>query len=69
MKPNVGTVDKIIRIAIAIIIAILFFTGSITGTTGIILFVLALVFLLTAIVNFCPLYSIIGLSTNKSTKE
>jgi hypothetical protein len=69
MKPNIGTVDKIIRIAIAIIIAILFFTGSITGTAGIVFLILSVVFLLTAIVNFCPLYKALGFSTRKQENK
>jgi hypothetical protein len=69
MKPNIGSADKIIRIAIAIIIAILFFTGSITGTAGIVFLILSVVFLLTAIVNFCPLYKALGFSTRKQENK
>lgn len=63
MKKNMGTADRIIRVIIAAIIAILFFTKVITGTLGIILLVLAVVFVLTSLVSFCPLYLPLGIST------
>jgi fatty acid desaturase len=63
MKKNMGSTDRIIRIALAVIIAALFFTNTITGTLGIVLLVLAGVFLLTSIVSFCPLYAPFGLKT------
>lgn len=69
MKPNLGSADKIIRMVVAIIIAALFLTGKITGTAGIVLLILAAVFLLTALINFCPLYKIFGISTNQSKKS
>lgn len=65
MKKNMGTVDKTIRIIIALIIGILFFTKVITGTLGIILLVLAIVFLITSFVSFCPLYTLVGCNTCK----
>jgi chromate transport protein ChrA len=63
MKKNMGTADKTIRILVAAIIAILFFTNVISGILGIILLVLAGVFVLTSFISFCPLYTIFGLST------
>ena len=60
-----GSVDKILRTAIAVIVAILFFTGVISGLLGTILLVLAVVFLLTSLVGFCPLYTIFGIKTCK----
>ena len=65
MKKNMGTVDKAIRVIVAIVIGVLYFTGQITGTAAIILGVLAVVFLLTSLVGTCPLYLPIGLSTKK----
>lgn len=56
MKKNMGTMDKIVRIVIAVIIAALFFSGQISGTFGIVLLILAAVFVLTSLVGFCPLY-------------
>jgi Protein of unknown function (DUF2892) len=63
MKKNMGSIDRILRIVVAFAIAALYFTNVISGTLGIILMVLAGVFLLTAFVSFCPLYVPFGLST------
>ena len=65
MKQNMGTIDKVIRIIIAVIIAALYFTNVLTGTLGIVLLVLAGVFVLTSLIGFCPLYLPIGLNTGK----
>ncbi len=65
MKTNMGTVDRLIRIAFAIVVAVLFFTGQITGVAAVVLGILAVVFLLTAVVAFCPLYLPLGISTKK----
>lgn len=63
MKKNMGGADRIIRIIIAAIVGVLFFTGIISGTLGIILLVLAGVFVLTSFISFCPLYAPFGIST------
>ena len=65
MKNNMGSADRIIRVIIAATIAGLFFAKIITGTLGIILLVLAGVFVLTSLVSFCPLYLPFGISTCK----
>jgi hypothetical protein len=65
MKPNMGSTDKIIRIIIAIVIAGLFLMHVISGTLGIILLVLAGIFVLTSFISFCPLYLPFGISTRK----
>lgn len=65
MKTNIGTLDKTIRIIIAIIIGYLYYNGTISGTLGIILMVFAAIFLLTSIISFCPLYTIFGIKTCK----
>jgi hypothetical protein len=68
MKKNMGMTDKVIRSIIAVVIGVLFFTNVIPGTLGIVLLVLAVVFLLTSFISFCPLYAPFGISTCK-TKE
>ena len=68
MKKNMGSTDRIVRIAVAAIIAILFFTKVVTGTLGIILLVLGGIFLLTSVVSFCPIYAPFGLSTCKTSE-
>jgi hypothetical protein len=61
-----GTADRIARLLIAAVIAILYFTNVITGTLGIVLLVLAGVFVLTSLISFCPLYLPFGISTCKT---
>jgi hypothetical protein len=68
MKKNMGNTDRIIRTLIAVVIAILYFTGIIPGTLGLVLLGLAGIFLLTSLVSFCPLYAPFGLSTCKVKK-
>lgn len=68
MKKNMGTADRIIRTIIAIVVGILYFTDVITGTLGIVLLVLAGVFLLTSLVSFCPLYAPFGIKTCKTAE-
>jgi hypothetical protein len=65
MKKNMGNADRIIRILVAVVFAVLYFTNVVTGTLGIILLVLGAVFVLTSFVSFCPLYLPFGLSTRK----
>ena len=63
MKKNMGTADRIIRLIIAAIIVVLFFTKIISGVLGIILLVLAGIFVLTSFISFCPLYLPFGIKT------
>lgn len=58
-----GNADRAIRVIIAILIAVLYFTNVISGTLGLILLIVAGVFVLTSLISFCPLYSLIGLNT------
>lgn len=63
MKKNMGSADRIIRVILAAVVATLYFTNVITGTLGIVLMVVAAVFVLTSLVSFCPLYAPFGLKT------
>jgi len=65
LKKNMGLLDKVIRISLAILIAILYFSSIITGTTALLLGILAVIFVLTSFVSFCPLYLPFGISTRK----
>ncbi len=67
MTKNIGTIDRVIRFVFAIVVAVLYFTGVISGALAIILGILAVVFLATSIIGFCPLYVPFGLSTNKKS--
>jgi len=66
MKANVGTVDRILRAVLALILAVLYFSGTVTGTLGIILLVLGGILLLTSLTSFCPLYAPFKFSTLKA---
>jgi hypothetical protein len=65
MKANIGSLDKVIRIILVIVFAMLYITKMVEGTAGTILLIAAGVLLLTSIINFCPLYTILGLNSNK----
>lgn len=68
MKANMGTLDKIIRIALAILVGVLYLTGQISGIVAIVLGVVAVIFVLTSLISFCPLYAPFGLSTKGKTE-
>ena len=69
MKKNMGSADKIIRVLIAIVVAALYFTGKIPGVLGIVLIALAVIFVITSLISFCPLYLPFGLSTLRKPKQ
>jgi hypothetical protein len=68
MKKNMGSADRIIRIVLAIVVAILYFTDQISGLAAIILGAFAIIFLLTSLMSFCPLYVPFKLSTAKKSE-
>lgn len=63
MTKNMGSLDRIIRVILAGLVVALYYANVISGTTAIILLILAVVFILTSLVSFCPLYLPLGLST------
>ncbi|WP_145718172.1 YgaP family membrane protein [Chitinophaga japonensis] len=63
MKKNMGTIDRTVRIIIALLLAALYYGGIITGTTGAVLLVIGIVLFLTSVVGFCPLYGLLGIKT------
>ena len=67
MKKNMSNLDRILRVAIAVGVAVLYFTNVISGTWAIILGILAVVFLLTSLVGTCPLYMPFKFSTRKDS--
>lgn len=66
MKKNVGQIDKLIRVLIALVIALLYYFGVISGTLAIVLAVFAIILLVTSLINFCPLYTLFKINTCKS---
>lgn len=69
MKANMHLIDRIARIVIAIAIAILYVSGYFTGTLAIITLIVAVIFTITGLVGFCPLYALFGLTTKKKEKQ
>jgi hypothetical protein len=65
MKKNMGSIDKIVRIVLALVVVILYFTNVVSGTLGIVLLVVAGIFVLNSLISFCPLYLPFGISTCK----
>jgi hypothetical protein len=65
MKKNVGSIDKAIRILMALVIVVLAFTKVITGTLAIVLLVFAGIFVLTSLISFCPIWKALGISSIK----
>jgi len=65
MKKNMGSFDKLLRLTAAIVLIVLFYSGVITGTIGIIALVVALIFTVTSLISFCPLYALLGIRTCK----
>jgi hypothetical protein len=63
MTKNLSTVDRIVRVVIAAVFAVLLITGVVSGIWATILGILAVVFLATSLVSFCPLYALFHLST------
>ncbi len=69
MNKNMGTIDRAIRTVIAVVIAVLYFTGQISGTIAIVLGIFAVAFLLTSLVGWCPMYKPLSIATRKETKS
>lgn len=66
MKSNMGTADRAIRILVAICIAALYFMGKLSGTLALVLEIVAVAFIVTSLVGWCPLYMPFGISTRRS---
>ncbi len=65
MTVNMASWDRIVRLVVAVLFGYLFFTKMVSGVVGIVLLILAIVFLVTSFVGFCPLYKIFNFSTKK----
>jgi len=69
MKNNMGAADRIIRFILAVLILILYLTGTISGTLAIILGIISIVFVITSFIGFCPAYVPLKLSTKKKESQ
>jgi len=65
MKKNMGTIDRALRVTVALVIGILYLTGQISGLAAVVLGVIAVIFVLTSLVSTCPLYVPLGITTRK----
>jgi len=63
MKQNMGAADRLVRLVLAIVFAVLWFQNIVTGVTGIIVLTAGCIFILTSVVSACPLYNLFGIST------
>jgi hypothetical protein len=66
MKRNMSDIDRVVRVVVAALFAYLYFGGIVTGTLGIVLAALGVIFLLTSVVSFCPIYALFKFGTNKN---
>jgi hypothetical protein len=65
MKKNVGSIDKVVRILIALVVIVLYFAHVISGTWAVILLIVSAILLLTSFFGFCPIYWSLGMSSDK----
>jgi hypothetical protein len=68
MKKNMGNADRILRVLLSVVFVALYFGGIVEGTLGIVLVAFAAIFTLTSLISFCPLYTLVGLSTCPTKK-
>lgn len=65
MKKNIGMVDKTVRLALAALAVVLYFLGAVKGTLALVVLIIAIVLVVTSLVNFCPIWALFGWSTDK----
>ena len=69
MKNNMGSADKLIRLSIAIVLIVLYWRNILTDTLGIVALIVALIFTVTSLIGFCPLYTLFGIKTCKKAEK
>lgn len=69
MKKNMGSADRVVRLLLAAVVVVLLATGAISGTLAVILGILAVIFVVTSAISFCPLYLPFGISTKKKSQK
>jgi len=69
MRKNMGIIDRVIRTALAVLVAVLYFTGQISGTAALVLGIFAVIFVITSAIGFCPLYVPLKISTIGKEKK
>ncbi|MEE4194507.1 MAG: DUF2892 domain-containing protein [Anaerolineae bacterium] len=68
MKKNMGLADRVIRLVLVALVAVLYLTNVISGTLALILGIFAVIFFITSLISFCPLYVPFGISTRKKSE-
>ncbi len=69
MKANLGSIDRVARAGFAVLVAVLYFLGIISGTVALVLGGVGAILLLTSAISFCPIYHVAGLSSKKDVKK
>jgi len=69
MKKNIGTLDRTLRLLAALAIILLYATGQLTGTTTIVLGIVALLLIGTSLTGYCPVYPLLKISTIKKDQK
>jgi len=69
MKKNMGGLDKIIRLSLALVLGFLVYFEVVGGLWSYVLLVVSAIFVLTGLVGFCPLYGLFGFNSCKSGKN
>lgn len=65
MKKNMSILDKLIRMILALVISVLYFSHIVTGVAAMVLGVIGIIFMITSYINYCPLYAALGWSSRK----
>lgn len=63
MKKNMGNTDRLIRLMLGVVFGILYFNNMVAAPWGLILLVIGIVFFVTGLVGFCPIYRLVGITT------
>lgn len=66
MKCNMGAADRIVRLLFTLVVVVLLLTRTISGLAAVILGIIALIFLVTSLIGFCPLYVPLKISTRRN---
>ncbi|MFA7617040.1 MAG: DUF2892 domain-containing protein [Moheibacter sp.] len=69
MKINMGKIDRILRFLLGVLVIYLYFTNQLSGLWAIVLGIFAIIFFITSFIGFCPVYTLLGIRTNKKEKE
>ena len=69
MKKNMGRADRIFRVVVALVLGVLYFSGTVSGAPGIVLLILGVIFLVTGLVGYCGIYSLMGKNSCLSQNE